>query len=252
MVAKVGRDTHGDSYIEKFKSHNVNVDHVTQTDAIHTGIASIFVDDQGQNCIVIANGANEHLAVEDIQRAESLIAKSLVMVCQLESNMEATLVALKLARKHHVKTIMNAAPAIKDLAPELIALGDVFCVNEMEAELVVGHRVHTVEEAGRATRELLEKGCRVAIITLGEKGAVFADDPQIFSHIRCQPVKAVDTTGAGDAFVGALAYFLAAHPKMALPTAVQRACDIATISVQSPGTHESFPWRRDLSPRFFE
>lgn len=252
MVAKLGRDSHGESYLEKFKSHGVNVDHVSMTDATHTGIASIFVDDNGHNCIVIVNGANEHLLLEDVERAESLIAKSSVLVCQLESNLQATLAALKLAQKHHVKTIMNAAPATGDIPSELIACSDVFCVNELEAEMIVGHRVHTVEEAGRATRDLLGRGCRVAIITLGENGAVFADDAQIYSHVRSQPVKAVDTTGAGDAFVGALAYYLAAHRQMPLSTAVQRACDIATVSVQSPGTHVSYPWKRDLSPRMFE
>jgi len=253
MVAKLGNDFNGQSYLGKFKDHLVNVDHVALTDATHTGIATILVDDNGQNSIVIVNGANEHLLPIDVQKAEELIKNSSMLVCQLESNIDATITALKIARKHGVKTLMNAAPATANMPTEIFSLSDIFCVNETEAELLLQHPVSSLEEAGSAACELIRKGCKMSIVTIGEKGAVYVEEgEENYKHISAKPVKAVDTTGAGDAFVGAFAYYLALHRQMSMASAIHHACTIATISVQYPGTHVSYPWKKDLPADMFQ
>ncbi|GAB6032215.1 hypothetical protein CHUAL_010857 [Chamberlinius hualienensis] len=250
MVANVGNDSYGAEYLEKFKAHEVHADFVTKSDKSHTGIASIFVAETGENCIVIVPGANNFLTPEHINQARNVIENSKVLVCQLEADYEATLSAVRLAKKFGVKTVFNAAPA-KTVSDDLFPLCDIFCVNETEAECVSGQSVNNVDDAFAAAKIILSKGCHTVIVTLGENGAVYLCKDQIKGHILSKKVQAVDTTGAGDAFVGSLAFYLAQHSNITLSQMIERACEYASYSVEKPGTFVSFPWRKELPKHLF-
>ncbi|XP_061752352.1 ribokinase-like isoform X3 [Nerophis ophidion] len=195
MVAKVGKDFFGDNYIQNFKDNTVHTGFVEQTPDAATGVASIIVNDAGQNAIVIVAGANMLLSVEKLQEALPAVSRTKVLVCQLEISPQTSVQALRMAQENKVKTIFNPAPAIPDLDPDFYRFSDVFCCNESEAELLTGLSVNKVEEAHQAGRELLRRGCGAVIITLGAQGCVVLDvqDPSS-KHVPTPAVTAVDTT----------------------------------------------------------
>ncbi|XP_068204544.1 ribokinase [Palaemon carinicauda] len=250
MVAMVGEDSFGQNYLENFKVNKVDTKYVGITKEAATGVAPIAVDDSGENCIIIVAGANLKMTSSNVLEAEDIIKNSCVVVCQGEITMEATLTALTLARKHKVKTVMNAAPANADLDPEIIKNSDIFCVNESEAEVLTGVEVKSVADAQSAAVKLLSRGCGSVIITLGGEGALYSIQGH-HEHISAEKVTPVDTTGAGNAFVGALAYYLAYHPSLPMREMIQRSCRIATVSVQSPGTQSSYPKKESLPMELF-
>jgi ribokinase len=183
------------------------------------------------------------LTVAEVEAARPAIASSSILVCQLEIPLEINLAALRIAREEGVKTIFNPAPALPEIPAEFYRLSDVFCPNETETELLTGMSVKSVEEAENAAKVLIERGAASVILTLGERGSLLVTDATT-EHVPVEPVKAQDTTGAGDAFVGSLAFFLAAGKS--LSDSIRRANGIAAVSVQSSGTQTSFPEAKDL------
>lgn len=252
MVCKVGDDSFGNNYIENFKKNEVCTDFVFQTGAAATGAASIIVNAEGQNAIVIVAGANLLLNPKDLTKASAAICGARVMVCQLEISPAVSLQALKMAHKSGVKTIFNPAPAIAVLEPAFYTHSDIFCCNESEAEILTGIQVKSPVDAGTAGSVLLERGCHLVLVTLGGEGCVIVskDDPKP-KHIATQKVTAVDTTGAGDSFIGALAFFLAHYPQLSMEEMVKRSNHIAAVSVQAAGTQTSYPYRKDLPEDIF-
>ncbi|XP_013404621.1 ribokinase [Lingula anatina] len=252
MVAKVGDDSFGHNYIQNFKENKINVDYVSTTREAPTGVAPISVTPDGQNAIVIISGANLYLSENDLQKAEPVIKTAKVVLCQLEISTETALATLKMAKKHGVKTILNPAPGQQNLDPEIYANTDIMCPNESEAAKITGINVDTMEDAHKAIKWLLDQGCGMVILTLGKKGSVFAtkENPTPI-HIPAKQVKTVDSTGAGDAFVGALAFYLAHYSSIDLQEAIRRSGEIATISVQKTGTQTSYPWRKDIPRDLF-
>lgn len=243
-------DSFGTNYLQNFRDNGVIISHVGVTSEAATGVAPIAVDDAGENCIIIVAGANLKMTAANVEKAEPLIKESCVVVCQGEITMEATLAALTMARKYNVKTLMNAAPADSSLDPAILKNSDIFCVNESEAEALTEVRVQTVMDAQRAAEVLLTRGCGSVIVTLGGEGALYSTgDGHI--HVPAEKVTPVDTTGAGDAFVGTLAYYLAYHPHLSMEDMLQRSCKVATISVQAAGTQTSFPTRNKLDNYLF-
>jgi ribokinase len=242
MVCKLGRDVFGEGTLENFEKHGVNTTHVTFTDDAFSGVAPIAVDPEGRNAIIIVTGANDLLSLDDLERAQPAIAASEVLVCQLELPVETSLAALRIAREEGVRTIFNPAPAREALPEELYQLSDVLCPNEPETELLTGR------PAGEeAARELLTRGAGSVVLTLGERGCLIVEGETAAVEVPVEPVRAVDTTGAGDAFVGALATFLAAGRP--LVDAAERANAVAALSVQGRGTQTSFPSATDLPAR---
>ncbi|XP_060025804.1 ribokinase isoform X3 [Lagenorhynchus albirostris] len=148
---------------------------------------------------------------------------------------------------NEVKTLFNPAPAIADLDPQFYTLSDVFCCNESEAEILTSLEVSSPSDAGKAAFVLMERGCQVVIITLGAEGCVMMSQKEpVPKHIPTENVKAVDTTGAGDSFVGALAFYLAYYPNLSLEEMLKRSNFIAAVSVQAIGTQSSYPYKKDL------
>jgi ribokinase len=245
MVSKLGRDFFGENTLKNFESWGIDTEHVLFTDQAFSGVAPIAVDPDGHNAIIIVTGANDLISEEEIEGARATIAASQLVVCQLEIPIEVTLAALRVAREEGVRTILNPAPGRPDLSEEFYQLSDIFCPNETEAELLSGMPAGTLDEAKAAGQFFLDRGARSVILTLGEHGSLLLT-PGEAVHVPAQQVDAVDTTGAGDAYVGSLAYFLAAGKSMT--EAMRRASYIASISVQSVGTQVSFPVAEDLPP----
>jgi ribokinase len=243
MITKLGQDVFGDNTLKNFETWGVNTKHVHSTDQAFSGVAPIAVDPDANNSIIIVTGANDLLTEDELEAARPDIAAAQIMVCQLEIPLEINLAALRIARQEGVTTIFNPAPARPDLPQEVYQLSDIFCPNESETELLTGMSVGTKEEAEAAARVLIERGAGTVILTLGERGSLLVD-AKTTEHVPVETVKALDTTGAGDAFVGSLAYFLAFGKS--LTEAMRRANRIAAISVQSSGTQTSFPVAKDL------
>ncbi|XP_076049148.1 ribokinase [Oratosquilla oratoria] len=251
LVAKIGNDTFGHNYMKNLQDNGIDTDNVGVCMDAATGVATITVDDKGENSIVIVAGANLKMTVDDVHEAEALLQEAKLVVCQGEISMEATLATLKSAQKHGVMTLMNAAPVVHNLDPEIIKASDIFCVNEMEAETLIQKSVKTISEAEEAAKLLLAKGCKSVILTLGEEGALYLNSNGQKVHVPAPKVTPVDTTGAGDAFVGALAFYLVNLPHLTMEEMIKRACKIASVSVQGAGTQSSYPRKKDLPQELF-
>lgn len=246
LVAKLGQDLFGENTLANLRANGIDTRFIQVTDESFTGVAPIWVDEStGNNAIIVALGANELLSPQDVAAAQEVIEAADVLVCQWECPLETNLAALRLASQAGIRTIFNPAPAREHLPDEAYRLSDIFCPNESETETLTGLPVSTLEQAETAARVLLGRGAARVILTLGERGSLLVTPDQVH-HEPAPAVKAVDTTGAGDAFVGSLAYFIARG--FSLTAAMARANQIAAISVQSPGTQSSFPSAADLPP----
>jgi len=249
MVTKLGNDMFGENTLKNFEDHGIETKHVLFTDRAFSGVAPIAVDPEGSNSIIIVTGANDLLNEDEIEAGRGTIASCRFFVCQLEIPLGTTLAAMRIARQEGVKTILNPAPAQEELPAEAYELSDIFCPNETETELLTGHPVQTQDEAESAARILIQRGARTVILTLGEKGSLLVTSDATI-HVPAEPVTPLDTTGAGDAYVGSLAHFLAAGKSLA--TAMMRASRIAALSVQAPGTQTSFPEASSLPQELLE
>ncbi len=237
MVARVGDDLFGKATIENFTSRGIHADRVLVTPGVSSGVAPIFVDSTGQNRIIVVKGANDLLLPADIDAAAGLLRGADCIVLQLEIPLETVYYTLHLARKHGIRTILNPAPAQPVEISEL-GLADYIIPNETEAEALGGIRMDTIGEAGTCAESLAKQGLRNIIITLGANGAYLLTERQPGVVVPPHKVTPMDTTGAGDAFIGAFAVFLGAGYEEA--EAVARANVYAGLSTLSIGTQASF------------
>lgn len=245
VVVKLGRDDFGEAVLRNYQEQGIDTTFVGVAEEA-SGVALITVDERsGQNVITIVPGANRTLSAEDVRGAETVVQRARVLIAQLETPIPATLAAFFLAKRGHTQTLLNPAPAA-DLPEELLALTDILIPNELEAAALTGRAITSLGDALSAAEELLSRGPKVVIITLGGRGAVLAQTGGAAHHVATEAVKAVDTTGAGDAFVGSLAYFTACVPELPLVDAVAKACRVASLSVQREGTQTSYPYRAEV------
>eukprot|EP00727_Mastigamoeba_balamuthi_P007437 m51a1_g3313 putative ribokinase (531) ;mRNA; r:339154-341221 len=211
MVTKVGQDDFGRTTIENYKRNGVDTQHVSVAPAgVPSGVAQITVDGRGRNVITVVSGANDRLEPADVERARPAIAGCKALLCQLEVPVATTLAALRLGRSVGATTIMNPAPApTAPLPAEVYELSDVMAPNETELACLSGMPVGSTAEAEAAARSLLARGCRSVVVTLGENGCLWVPREGKAVHVAAPKVAAVDTVGAGDCFLGALAFCLA-------------------------------------------
>lgn len=244
IMCRLGDDSWGADYLKHLNTIGVDTQLVETLSGESTGIAQICVSTAtGANHIVIVAGANDRLIPEEVTaNAKPLLDQSKVLLCQLETPIPATIRALELFQGI---SILNAAPGLENIPEELLKLPKIFCVNESEASLITGLNVSSVNEAKVALLKLREMGCRTIIVTLGGDGAIFLEESPNSSvfHARIPKVaNVVDTTGAGDCFLGALAHFLALGNGLTdLKETIGKSCMIAALSVQRMGTQSSFP-----------
>jgi len=246
MVARVGNDLFGEATIKNFASFGIDTTHVKIVPGVPTGVAPIFVDPSGQNRIIVVKGANDRLLPADVDAAAAQLRGVDTIILQFEIPLETIYHTVRFARANNIRCIVNPAPALPADLGELAA-ADYFIPNETEAELIGGQPVRTVEEAVACANALLRKGFRKVVLTLGARGSLLADKSGAV-HVAPYAVTAVDSTGAGDAFIGSLAVFLAEG--VAEREAVSRANLYAGLSTTRVGTQKSFLKRVDFETEF--
>ena len=242
FVAKLGDDIFGRQSLSNFQKVGIHTEYVVQTKEAPSGVALITVDDAGDNVIVVAPGANLKLSPADVKRAESDIASCGAVVAQLEVPLETIEFAAKMANDLKVPFVLDPAPA-RELGPELLRLVDVLTPNETEAQILTGIEVTDEESARAASMNLLERGIKAVILTLGGKGFLLADNEET-RYVSAQKVDAVDSTAAGDAFTGSLAVGIAENK--ALLDAALFANYVAALSVTKMGAQSSMPTLQEV------
>jgi ribokinase len=242
IVARLGDDGFGLQTLENFKTQGVNASFVEQLPDVPSGVAPIFVDGEGRNFIVIVPGANMELTPSDLEPARETIRRAKAVVCQLEIKQETVRAAFEIAREAGVMTVLNPAPAAT-LIDGLLPLADLVLPNETELNLLTGMPVSTLPEVKVAAQELIRQGAKEVIVTLGERGAMRVT-PTWAVHHAAVKLKPFDSTGAGDAFIGALVAQLVSGIKM--PMAINFANAAAAISVTRSGTQTSFATRAEV------
>src|ERR1019366_2472995 len=246
LVTKVGNDIFGKQTIEGLQKENINTDYVFVDEEAPSGIALIMVNDEGENCILVAPGANAHLLPEDILTVKN-IADAEIILMQLEIPMETIAVVARNAKLNHQKVILNPAPAQK-LDDELLNGLFLITPNETEASLLTGITVVDEETASQAAAIFLNKGVQNVIITLGKQGAYFQNE-NLKLKIKAPVVLAMDTTAAGDTFSGALTVAITENIDpiaIGWKNAIQFAVEAASISVTRLGAQSSVPYRSEI------
>lgn len=247
FISKIGDDQFGRMARKIYEEAGVDYSKVIISSEHSTGAAGILVDQQsGKNAINVVPGAAGALTKDDIDQAADVIKNSQVFLTQLEAPKEVVFHALKIAKENNVITVLNPAPAAS-IDKEIFPLIDYFTPNETEASFYVNHEVEDEEGAKKASDKLLQLGIKNIIITLGEKGAFFANNTESFhvpvSHLN-NPV--VDTTGAGDAFNGGFAVALTENKKHNIKDAIKFASATGGLSTTKIGTANSMPSREEI------
>lgn len=247
MVNCLGDDVFASMTIDNFVAEGIDVRDVRQTPGVSSGVAPIWVEPNGTNRIIVVPAANNSVTAEMARAAVEGVEHVDVVVGQLEIPQEATKAAFLAARARGAVTLLNPAPAAP-LDPDLLAFSDWVVPNEIEfasmAEYAIGGAGDPVD--GSVLREVEERIGSRLVITLGPRGAVFRAADGAAVVIDAPRVEAVDTTGAGDAFVGAFAFGLAIG--FGVPKSVRFGCACAAASVTRLGTQKSFPHRSELEP----
>ncbi len=240
MVSAVGDDVFGASTISSMQRAGIDTTHVREVAGVASGVAPIFVDPDGENRILIVKGANAHLGREDVDRAMPALAQCALILLQLEIPLETVYHTIDRAREAGVPVLLNPAPATPELALDRIRPITFFAPNQTELAILTGLPTGTRSEAERAARTLIEAGIETVIVTLGGDGALLVErDAPEARHIAPVRVDPLDTTGAGDAFIGAFAHHFATLG-MEVPAALARAAAYAAHSVTGRGTQSSF------------
>jgi ribokinase len=236
MVARVGNDLFGPATIENFKKLGIDTTHVKAVDGVSSGVAPIFVEPNGQNRILVVKGANDLVSAADVDAAADILKTTDCIVLQFEIPLEAVYYAVAFARKHGIRCIVNPAPG-QPVDLHALAGLDYFIPNESEAETITGISVKNADDAKCCANKLLDSNIRRIIITLGSQGSLLATEKGI-EHVSPYPVKSIDSTGAGDAFIGSFAVFLAEGATEI--EAVRKANLYAGLSTTGIGTQKSF------------
>ncbi|HUG35193.1 MAG TPA: ribokinase [Anaerolineales bacterium] len=239
ILGRVGKDNFGDFLLDNLKQNHVDISRVLR-DNSSTGTAIIVVDENGQNCIVLSPGANGKVTPADVESA-SFPHHSLILF-QLEIPTPTVLRAAQRARENKLRIILNPAPA-KEIPDDLIALADYIVPNETELSLLTGQTVSDISSAEKAAKQLLDRGARNVIVTLGSKGALIVNKA-IIKQVDAYKVEVVDTTAAGDAFIGGFATALLQDKS--LEESVRFGCACGALAVTKFGAQPSLPTKEEV------
>jgi ribokinase len=240
LIGCVGIDAPGDAMVAALVTEGVDVDGVVRVPGVASGLAAVIVTDDAENSIVVGLGANARLTEEHVHRHGRAIGDAKVLLVQLEVPPDAVRTALEVARGAATLAVLNAAPP-RPVADEVLRLADLVVVNEIEAAALTGAEVPDepdTEWPSRAAEALVRRGCPAVVVTVGARGAWYADGKRRL-YLPPHAVDAVDSTGAGDAFCGTLAAGLAAGRSM--PDALLRASAAGALATTRPGTASALP-----------
>lgn len=242
MVGCVGNDIFGDDFVKTFTEEGFDTHYIKRTSNARTGCSLVTLETNGQNRICMTPGANLEFTTDDMYALESLVEKANIVVTQCEMRPEIVDELAKLCAKHNKKFVLNPAPA-RTFKGETLAACYVISPNETELGVIVGRTLNTDEEFVSAAKELLTKGVKNVIVTLGSRGSLLvnADTTQIVPAMK---VKAVDTVGAGDSFTGSLAAFLDEGKEVL--SAMKLSTIVGGLQVQKHGAIPSMPYRAEV------
>lgn len=237
MLTRVGDDIFGQGVLDNLRAQGIDVTHSAKVEGMPNGVAPIFVEPSGENLIVIVKGANATLSPADIDAATDDLKRCDLILLQLEIPLESVYHAVAFAAENGITSILNPAPAAPDLdVSRLKGLG-YFCPNETELALLTGLPTETEDHIITAARTLIALGIENVVVTLGSRGARLVTGDSV-TQIAPVPVTPVDTTGAGDAFIGSFAHF---HAGGAAPRdALAQAARYAALSITRRGTQKSY------------
>ena len=252
MIAKIGKDENGEILKDKLKEDNIDVKYVFEDKNESTGMAFIMVNENGNNSIIVVAGSNMTINKEDIEASLEKIEESDILIAQFETSEEMTLEAFKKAKEFGKVTILNPAPA-KKINEELLKVTDIIVPNETEVEVLTGITIEILEDANKAGQVFLEKGVKFVVITLGDKGAVIIGK-DFCELVPAYKVNAIDTTAAGDSFIGGLSSKLDYKNinKQTLMEAVNFGNKVSSISIQRKGAQPSIPYLKEIEEIYVE
>ncbi len=242
FISKLGNDDYGKLAINKLKNDNIDTSNIIISNELKTGVAGIHVDrNTGKNAITVVRGAPSSLTIKEINI--NLIKDSKIFLTQLEIPIDVTLHCLKIAKENGLINILNPAPACV-LDKKFFEVIDYFTPNETEAEFYTGVKINDESDAKLCAKKLLDKGIKKVIITLGEKGLFYSDGKEDI-YIKASSDKAVDTTGAGDAFNGGFSFALLKGKK--IKECLEIANKVAGLSTTKLGAGDSMPTFKDIN-----
>jgi ribokinase len=242
FVARIGRDAFGEMALGLYRDESIDVTHVAHHEGTPTGVGFIIVDASGGNCITIDPGANELLTADDVSRCEAAFDSAAVVLTQLEIPVAAAEAAMARGRERGAITILNPAP-VRPLPESILRLVDILTPNQSEARVLAGRGPNDAIDSEAVARELIGRGVKQVVMTLGEKGAMIVTASSSL-HVPAMRMTAVDTTGAGDAFNAGLAMALACGAS--LESAVQFAVVTGGLAVTKEGVIPSLPQRAEV------
>ena len=244
FISKIGKDAYGELALKTLEKNKISTENIIQDVTQQTGVAGILVDQNtGKNAINVIVGAPSSLKISEIENQINLIKRSKIFLTQLEVPKDVTLHCLKTARENGCITILNPAPA-SEISKEFYDYIDFFTPNETEAEFYTGIKITNDQEAKQAAYKLINLGIKKVIITLGEKGLFYSDGNEEI-YLKANVVKAIDTTGAGDAFNGGLAFSLSREKP--IKACLELANKVAGISTTKLGAGDAMPFLDDVS-----
>ena len=242
FITKLGNDNYGKLAVNNLKKDNVDISNIIISDKHKTGVAGIHVDrNTGKNAITVVRGAPESLSIEEINI--NIIKNSKIFLTQLEIPLDVTFHCLKKAKEESLINILNPAPACK-LSNDFFKLVDYFTPNETEAEFYTGIKINNKNDAKESAKKLYEMGIKNVIITLGEKGLYYFNGKEEI-YMEANQVKAIDTTGAGDAFNGGFSFALLKGKK--IKDCLEFANKVAGLSTTKLGAGDSMPNLKELN-----
>ncbi|WP_334351455.1 ribokinase [Companilactobacillus sp. HBUAS56257] len=244
FIGRIGDDANGNFMLKQLKDNQINVDHVTVSPKKDTGQAYILLQKSGQNSIIVQAGANFLVTPADVKKAKTTIQASDFVVTEFETPVSGAIEAFKIAHEANKTTILNPAPAHKEIPKELLSLTDVITPNETESELISGIKVTDIDSMKESAKFYHDLGIACVIITLGSKGSFFSYKGEN-EQIPAFKVEAVDTTAAGDTFIGALSAELKTDFSN-LHEAIVYASKASSLTVQKLGAFPSIPVRDEI------
>ena len=243
LISKTGNDVFGKQSVMLYNSENINTDFVFSDPGLPSGVALITVDSNGENCIVVASGANASLSPSDINKAIKEIESADLVLMQLEIPIDTVEYVAEIANKKGIKVILNPAPA-RALSDKLLRCLYIIVPNKSEAEILSGIKVTDYETARQAADIISARGVDHVVITLGSQGALIKERDE-YHYVEAYKVESVDTTAAGDSFCGSMCVGLSEGKS--IPDAVKLAARAAALTVTRMGAQSSIPYRSELS-----